>query len=130
MKKIILPLLVLVAASAFSSKGNANENPTANELLGQLKGIFCDYRGSQAYYNLVSKKYTFSGRTSDDVYPIFEAKADDGKKTITITVLYPGRTSESVFTIKGKPYKTGLPGDDSTKVSIGSGNTDCMGYLQ
>lgn len=127
MKKIILPLLVLVAASAFSSNGNASENLSATDLLTQIRRIHCDFRGSQVSYNLRSKKYIFSGRTTDDVYPILDARADDEKNTIIITKEQSGRVSEDVFKIKGKPFKVGF--DDVTRVSVELRNADCMGYL-
>lgn len=123
MKKILLPLLVMAATSAFSSQANANS--TATELLANVKGIYCDYRGSQTYYNLESRKFTSSGRTRDEVTPILDAKADDAKNIIIIKLEKYGRISDDTFLIKGKPFNSGI----DIRVILETTNATCVGYL-
>lgn len=120
MKKLILPLLLL---TVISSEANAKG------IAGQIKSIFCDFRGSQSVFSIQKKTITHYGRTEDTVKPILDLQIDNEADTITVTSKQFGQDFKDVFKVAGLPYQPGLD-PNTIQVSVTLGNNDCTGRIK
>lgn len=121
MKKIILPLLLLTATT-FAFEANAKG------IASQIKRIHCDFRGSEAVYNITKKTVTRAGRTETTVNPMTDLQINDENDTIIVTTKLFTYVFKDEFRVAGRPYKL-APGDEKTYVLLKLTTDECTGEL-